>query len=88
MGSQSTAATMVDDVVRAVRRLPADRLPSVLQFVEFIEFQVAQGADDGSEDEALWVAVQANLQHQRSHPEEALEEYADGEAFLAGMSDR
>jgi hypothetical protein len=77
---------MVDEVVRVVRRLPVDRLPVVLQFVEFVEFQVAQAADDGSEDEALWLAVQANLRHQRSHPEEAPEEFADGDAFLASMS--
>jgi hypothetical protein len=79
-----TAEITIDDILDALRRLPPDRLPDVLQFIEFIEYQVTQAETDTSEDEALWAAVEAEQAYRREHPEEVITLHSTDElkAFL------
>jgi hypothetical protein len=46
---------------------------------------VAHG--DAAEDEALWAAVEANQEYKRLHPDEDLEVYETGDAFLEAVKD-
>lgn len=88
MGTASTASqNTMATIIQRLKRLPADRLPEVLTFVEFIEYQAAGSLQDQVEEQALWVAVEANREYKRSRVEDALEEYATGEDFLDAVAD-
>ncbi len=62
----------IDEVLEALQRVPPERLPDILQFIEFIEYQTTLAADDSSEDEALWAAVEAEQAYRREHPEDVI----------------
>lgn len=79
-----TKITTIEDIVTALERLPPERLSDVLQFIEFVEYQLA--VDDTAEDEALWQAVEANQAYKQQHPEELLESYSSGAEFLKAMA--
>ena len=72
----------IDDIIAALNRVPTERLPDVLQFIEFVEYQSV--IDDSSEDEALWAAVEAEQAYRREHPEDiiTLRSAEDLQAFL------
>ena len=86
MAMADPLSTSFEDVVRALKRLPATRLDLVLQFVEFVEFQAEE---DSGEDEtaALWAAVEANAAFQGSHPDEPAETFESGAEFLRAVHD-
>jgi hypothetical protein len=76
------AEITIDDILEALQRVPPERLPDILQFIEFIEYQTTLAADDSSEDEALWAAVEANQAYKQQHPDEEPERYKSGADFL------
>jgi hypothetical protein len=62
----------IDDIINALQRVPSKRLPDILQFIEFIEYQATLIEDDSSEDAALWAAVEAEQAYRREHPEDVI----------------
>ncbi len=74
------------EIVESLRQLPPKNLDDVLQFVHFIEYQLAT-ADDHAEDESLWYAVEANKAYKSQHLHEPMERYESGEAFLKALAD-
>jgi hypothetical protein len=79
----------LEEVEEALRRVPQQRLSDVLTFIEFLEYQAEQedaSADDASEDEALWAAVQADDAYQARHPGEMII-HESGADFLAATAD-
>ena len=66
--AEATEVT-IEDIIAALKRVPLERLPDILQFIEFIEYQAA---DDASEDEALWAAVEAEQAYRQQHPEDVI----------------
>jgi hypothetical protein len=84
-----TANVTVEEVVSALRRVPSQKLPEVLTFIEFLEYQAEHSEvelDDTSEDAGLWAAVEANHTYKAKHPGEMIiHESADD--FLADTSD-
>jgi hypothetical protein len=79
----------LEEVEEALRRVPQQRLSDVLTFIEFLEYQAEQedaSADDASEDEALWAAVQANQAYKTKHPHDVII-HETGEDFLAATAD-
>ena len=62
----------IDDILTALQRVPLERLPDILQFIEFIEYQTSLAGDDSAEDEALWAAVEAEQAYRREHPEDVI----------------
>jgi len=81
------AEITVDDILDALQRVPSGRLPDILQFIEFIEYQTTLAADDSSEDEALWAAVEANQTYKQHHLKEEPERYSSGTDFLKAVND-
>ena len=80
----------VEEVESALRRVPPQKLPEVLTFIEFLEYQAERSAadlDDPSEDAALWAAVEADDAYQAQHPGEMIV-HESGEAFLAATAER
>lgn len=59
-------------ILTALRRLPTYALPDVLQFIEYLEYKLGIVFDEPSEDEALWDAVQAEVQYRQKHPEDVI----------------
>jgi len=74
---------MTERIIRGLKHLPAEYLPEVLRFVEFLEYRHG----DTSEDEALWDAVQANQAYKTKHPDEEPERYESGEDFLKAVEE-
>jgi hypothetical protein len=56
----------LEDVVGALHRVPNERLPDILQFIEFIKYQAF------SEDELLWAEVEAEQAYRQKHPEDVI----------------
>jgi hypothetical protein len=87
----STTATTVygitiEDIVQSLHRIPEERLPDILQFIEFIEYQI-YAEDESLEDEALWTAVEVNQAYKNEHPDEEPERYTSGDDFLRAFSE-
>jgi len=74
------------EIVESLRQLPPKSLDDVLQFVHFLEYQLA-AADDDAEDESLWYAVEANNAYKSQHLHEPMERYESGEAFMKALVD-
>ncbi len=74
------------EIVESLRQLPPKNLDDVLQFVHFLEYQIAT-ADADAEDESLWYAVEANKAYKNQHLHEPMERYESGEAFLKALAD-
>lgn len=76
------AEITLEDILEAIQRVPPERLPDILQFIEFIEYQAAQTGI--SEDEALWAAVEAEQAYRQEHPEDVITLRSEDEikAFL------
>jgi len=72
-------------IVAALRRLPPDYLPEVLQYIEFLDYKLNAARAEAAEEAALWAAVEANQAYKRQHPEEDLEIYDTGTDFLKGV---
>ena len=83
-----TAPITVEDVETALRRVPPQRWPDVLTFIEFLECQAAQEemAEDADEDAELWQAVEKNQAYKAGHPGEMII-HESGEDFLAATAD-
>lgn len=82
-----TAAPTEGAILAALRKLPANYLAEVLRYIEFLEYKINMAGVDVDEDAALWTAVQANLEYKRLHPDEGLEIYETGDAFLEAVKD-
>lgn len=83
----------LEEVEEALRRVPLQRLPDVLTFIEFLEYQAEhededaeRDVDDSSEDAALWAAVQANQAYKTKHPNDVII-HESGEDFLTATAD-
>lgn len=74
-------------IVAALRRLPPDSLAEVMRYIEFLQYKRDMTGRDVAEDEALWAAVEANQEYKRLHPDEDLEVYETGAAFLEAVTD-
>ncbi len=85
--SVSLSKMTVKDVTSALHRVPVERLPDILQFIEFVQYQAALDMDDSAEDEALWAAVEANQAYKRLQPDEERERYDSGTDFLKAVAD-
>ncbi|MBI1879565.1 MAG: hypothetical protein HYR94_15325 [Chloroflexi bacterium] len=83
----TTTQITIDDILDALQRVPPKRLFDILQFIEFIEYQTTLTADDSSEDEALWAAVEANQVYKQQHPDEEPERFRSGTDFLEAVAD-
>jgi hypothetical protein len=77
----ATLDVSVEQVEKALRRLPAGRLKEALLFIEFLEY-LGDGEEDDSEDADLWQAVLAHQAYRESHPEELPEVFDSPQAFL------
>jgi hypothetical protein len=77
----------IDDIIKSLHRIPPERLPDILQFIEFVEYQTISAEDEVLEDEALWTAVEVNQAYKNEHPDEEPERYASGDDFLKAFSD-
>ena len=75
-------------IVAALRKLPPDYLPEVLQYIEFLDYKINVARSDAAEEAALWAAVEANQEYKRQHPDDALEVYETGADFLKAVADR
>ena len=75
----------VQQVEKALQRLPAKRLKEALLFIEFLEY-LGDGGDD-SEDADLWKAVLAHQAYRESHPHERPEVFDSPQAFLNATAD-
>jgi hypothetical protein len=76
----------IEEIESALRRVPPQRLPDVLTFIEFLEYQAEHedeeyDIDDPSEDAALWAAVERNRAYNAAHPGEMIV-HESGEDFL------
>lgn len=81
----------LEEVEEALRRVPQQRLPDVLTFIEFLKYQAEHedeeyDIDDTSEDAALWAAVQADDGYKVQHPNEMII-HESGADFLAATAD-
>lgn len=81
----------IEEVELALQRVPPQRWPEVLTFIEFLEYQSEQeddetGLDDTSEDAALWAAVQANQAYKTKHTNDVII-HESGADFLADTAD-
>jgi hypothetical protein len=81
----------IEEVELALQRVPPQRWPEVLTFIEFLKYQSEQedddiGLDDTSEDAALWAAVQANQAYKTKHPNDVII-HESGADFLADTAD-
>jgi hypothetical protein len=74
MADTQTPTITVEMVTDAITHLNRNQLRDVWQFVQFLDYK-ATLEDDGAEDEALWVAVQAHEAYKAQHPEESPEIY-------------
>ena len=54
------ASVTIEDVIKALHRLPDEYLPDVLQYIEFVEYKTEFNEEDVVEDEDLWKAVEVN----------------------------
>jgi hypothetical protein len=86
-----TPNVTLEEVEKALRRVPPQRLSDVLTFIEFLEYQAEHedeeyDIDDTSEDAALWAAVQANEAYTSQHPCEMIV-HETGADFLAATAD-
>ena len=84
--TQETTNSTLVEIVESLRQLPPDSLDDVLQFVHFLEYQIATADDDG-EDESLWHAVEANEAYKSQHLHEPMERYESGADFLKALGD-
>lgn len=84
---KTAPAVTMEFIMKALYNLPPEDLPAVLQFIEFLEYKSNIIADNRSEDEALWDAVQANQRYKAEHPNEELERYTSGKEFLNAVAD-
>lgn len=73
-------------IIKELNRIPPEYLPDVLQFIQFLEYKLVDDSDI-SEDAALWDAVKANQAYKAQNPNEVLEQYDSGAAFLRAMED-
>ncbi len=74
-------------IVAALRKLPADYLPEVLRYIEFLDYKTNVARADAAEEVALWAAVEANQEYKRQHPGEGLEVHETGADFLKAVAD-
>ncbi|HZY40806.1 MAG TPA: hypothetical protein VFF59_02300 [Anaerolineae bacterium] len=84
-----TANITLEEVESALRRVPPQKLPDVLTFIEFLEYQAEHSdaeLDDASEDAGLWAAVEANHAYRAKHPGEMIV-HESAEDLLADTSD-
>ncbi len=77
----ATPEVSVQQVEKALQRLPAGRLKEALLFIEFLEY-LGDGEEDDSEDAGLWQAVLAHQTCRESHPEELPEVFDSPQTFL------
>lgn len=82
-----TATPTEGAVLAALRKLPANCLAEVLRYIEFLEYKVNAVGLDVDEEAVLWAAVEANQEYKRLHPDEGLEIYETGDAFLEAVTD-
>lgn len=82
-----TATPTEGAVLVALRKLPANYLTEVLRYIEFLEYKVNMAGVDANEEAALWAAVEFNQEYTRLHPNEEMEIYETGDAFLAAVKD-
>ncbi|MBX7233852.1 MAG: DUF2281 domain-containing protein [Caldilineales bacterium] len=82
-----TAAPTEGAVLAALRKLPNNYLAEVLRYIEFLEYKVNAVGLDVDEDAALWAAVEANQEYKRLHPDDGLEIYETGDAFMEAVRD-
>jgi hypothetical protein len=75
----------VQQVEKALQRLPAKRLKEALLFIEFLEY--LGDDDDDSEDADLWKAVLAHQAYRESHPHETPEVFDSPQGFLNASVD-
>jgi len=83
------ANVTLEEVASALRRVPSGKLPEVLTFIEFLEYQAEHSdaeLDDASDDAGLWAAVEANHAYKAKHPGEMII-HESAEDFLADTSD-
>lgn len=81
-----TPTVTVEMVTEAITHLNREQLRDVWQFVQFLDYK-ATHEDDGTEDEALWVAVQAHEAYKAQHPEEKPEIYRTKEELALALAD-
>ena len=81
----ATPEVSVQQVEKALQRLPAKRLKEALLFIEFLEYLGDDGED--SEDADLWEAVLAHQAYRESHPHERPEVFDSPQAFLNATTD-
>jgi len=81
----ATSEALVQQVERALQRLPDKRLKEALLFIEFLEYLGDDG--DDSEDADLWEAVLAHEAYRESHPHEKPEVFDSPQAFLQTTAD-
>jgi hypothetical protein len=74
-------------IVAALRKLPADYLPEVLHYIEFLDYKINAARADAAEEAALWAAVEANQAYKRQHIDEGLEVHETGADFLKAVAD-
>ena len=86
-GGKTVAYTSEQAIIAALRRLPPTYLPEVLHFIEFLDFKIRLAREVISEDSALWEAVAANEEYKQLHPDETLEGFESGDAFLKAVAD-
>lgn len=84
--TQETPNNTFVKIVESLRQLPPDSLDDVLQFVHFLEYQIATADEDG-EDESLWHAIEANEAYKSQHLHEPMERYESGADFLKALGD-
>lgn len=81
----------LEEIKSALQRVPPDRLPEVLTFIEFLEYQAEHEnesrAMDDIEDAALWTAVETDDTYKVAHPSEMII-HESGADFLAATEDR
>lgn len=80
-----TTSTVEGAVIAALRKLPAHYAAEVLRYIEFLDYKVNVMGVDDDEDALLWAAVEANQSYKRQHPDEELEIYETGDAFLMAV---
>jgi hypothetical protein len=86
-GTRVKATPAEGAIVAALRQLPPDYLTEVMRYIEFLQYKLDVAHGDAAEDEALWAAVEANQEYKRLHPDEDLEVYETGDAFLEAVKD-
>ena len=81
----ATPEVSVQQVEKALQRLPAKRLKEALLFIEFLEYLGDDG--DDLEDADLWEAVLAHQAYREAHPHERPEVFDSPQAFLNATTD-